>query len=205
MADRFIAVAGNIGVGKTSLVRFLHREYGFDPVYEPYDTNPYLDDFYADMKTWAFHSQMWFLSHKFRLHHELGATDGTLIQDRTIYEDAEIFATYLHHSRRMSKRDFATYDDLYQAMRKALQPPDLMIYLKCDVRAIRRRIKRRGRPSEQNIPASYLRKLNGLYDAFIDNWDASPLLVWDSANQDYLEDLIHQLEFRRALEPFLGG
>ncbi len=203
MADRFIAVAGNIGVGKTSLVQFLATEYRFEPVYEPFADNPYLDDFYKDMKGWSFHSQVWFLAHKFRLHRELENTPGTLVQDRTIYEDAEIFATYLHRSRRMNKRDFETYRQLYTAMRKSLQPPDLMIYLRCSVPAIRRRIKRRARPSEQGIPASYLRKLNGLYEEWIGGWQASPLLIWDSENMDYLSDLVDQLEFRRAIEPFL--
>ncbi|MCB9682158.1 MAG: deoxynucleoside kinase [Alphaproteobacteria bacterium] len=204
MADKFIAVAGNIGVGKTSIVEFLATTYGFEPVYEPFAANPYLDDFYGDMKTWSFHSQMWFLAHKYRLHRELEHTPGTLVQDRTIYEDAEIFATYLHRSKRMSDRDFATYRELYLAMGRSLQPPDLMIYLRCSVRAIRKRIKRRGRPSEQNIPPAYLRKLNELYEEWIGGWTASPLLVWDSENMDYLEDLVDQVAFRKALAPFLS-
>lgn len=203
MADRFIAVAGNIGVGKTSLVSYMASEYGFQPVFEPYLANPYLDDFYAEMERWSFHSQMWFLAHKYRLHRELEDTPGTLIQDRTIYEDAEIFATHLHRSGRMSDRDFATYRELYEAMRRSLRPPDLMIYLRCSVRSIRGRIKRRGRASEQAIPLPYLRSLNGLYEGWIDGWTASPLLVWDSENADYLEDLVDQLAFRRAMERFL--
>lgn len=203
MADRFIAVSGNIGVGKSSLVSYLATRYGFRPVYEPFETNPYLDDFYADMKPWAFHSQVWFLSHKFRLHMELGRTPGTSVLDRTIYEDAEIFATYLHRSKRMSDRDFATYTELYQAMRSALKPPDLMIHLRCSVRAIRRRIRQRGRESEQAIPARYLRKLNDLYEGWIDAYDDSPLLVWDSERQDYLENLVDRIEFHREVERFL--
>lgn len=203
MADKFIAVAGNIGVGKTSLVRFLSTEYGLEPFYEPFADNPYLDDFYADMKTWSFHSQAWFLAHKYRVHRELESTQGTLVQDRTIYEDAEIFARNLYRSRKMSKRDWETYHHLYRSMQKSLQPPDLMIYLRCSVRAIRKRIKRRGRPSEQNIPARYLRRLNVLYEEWIDAWDHSPLLIWDSERLDYLGDLVDQLEFRRALAPFV--
>lgn len=203
MADRFIAVAGNIGVGKTSLVQYMASEFGFQPVFEPYLANPYLDDFYAEMERWSFQSQTWFLAHKYRLHRELEHTPGTLIQDRTIYEDAEIFATHLHRSGRMTDRDFATYRELYDAMRRSLRPPDLMIYLKCSVRAIRGRIKRRGRPSEQAIPLEYLRSLNGLYDGWIGGWTASPLLVWDSETADYLEDLVDQLAFRRAMEQFL--
>ncbi len=203
MADKFIAVAGNIGVGKTSLVRFLTKEYGFEPFYEPFSTNPYLEKFYEDMKSWSFHSQMWFLSHKFRLHQELDRTPGTLVQDRTIYEDAEIFAAHLHRSRKMSKQDWETYSELYRAMLTSLQPPDLMVYLRCNVRNIRKRIKKRGRQMELDIPVAYLRSLNKLYEEWIERWDASPVLIWDSNNQDYLTDLVHQLEFRRALEKFV--
>ena len=109
MPDRFIAISGNIGVGKTSLVSWLGNTYGIQPVFEPFEDNPYLEDFYEDMKASGFHSQMWFLSHKFRLHQDLNTRTGVFVQDRTIYEDAEIFATHLARSRRMSKRDFETY------------------------------------------------------------------------------------------------
>ncbi len=203
MADRFIAVSGNIGVGKTTLVEYLGNRYALVPIYEPFGENPYLDDFYADMKQWAFHSQMWFLSKKFRIHQELGRTPGVFLQDRTIYEDAEIFATYLHRSRRMNKRDFETYLEAYEAMKGSLQPPDLMIYLRCSVRSIRRRIRNRGRASEQDIPASYLRKLNQLYEDWIERYDDSPKLIWDTERMDYLSDLVHRIEFHRAIEPFL--
>ena len=201
---KFIAVAGNMGVGKTSMVEFLCHRYGFEPVYEPFASNPYLDDFYGDMKAWAFHSQLYFLTHKFRLHMELGRSDGTVVQDRTIYEDAEIFATNLYRSRKISKRDFQTYTELYETMRGALQPPDLMIYLRCSTRAIRKRIQRRGRPSEQEIPASYLRRLNTLYEDWIGRYDQSPVLIWDSENMDYLTDLADRIEFQRSIERVLG-
>ena len=201
MADKFIAVAGNIGVGKTSLVRYLEQEYGLTPVFEPFADNPYLDDFYGDMKRWSFHSQMWFLAHKTRLHLDLQNQSGTLVQDRTIYEDAEIFAKNLYRSRRMSKRDYETYQELYRGVRDTLQPPDLLIYLRCSVRAIRKRIKQRGRPSEQAIPASYLRKLNGLYEEWLEGWTSSPILIWDSERMDYLTDMVDQLEFRKSLKP----
>jgi len=201
--DRFIAVAGNIGAGKTSLVTYLATEYGFQPVYEPFADNPYLDDFYVDMKTWSFHSQVWFLAHKYRLHQELEGRPGTLVQDRTIYEDAEIFATYLYRSRRMSKRDFATYQEMYRSMQRSLRQPDLLIYLRAPVRTIRKRIKQRGRPSEQDIPTSYLRKLNELYDEWLERWTASPVLVWQTHELDYLGDLVGHLAFRRAMDDFL--
>ncbi len=200
---KFIGIAGNMGVGKTSLVEFFSSRYGFQPVYEPYTTNPYLDDFYKDMRSWGFHSQLWFLTHKFRLHLDLNDNEGTVIQDRTIYEDAEIFATNLYQRRQMKKRDYETYMDLYRSMRTALQPPDLLVYLRCDVKNIRRRIKRRGRPSEQAIPVSYIKKLNGLYEDWIDRYEQSPVLIWESGRQDYLEDLMDRLEFQRAVERFL--
>jgi len=202
---RFIAVAGNMGVGKTSMVQFLEHRYGFDPVYEPFATNPYLDDFYADMKRWGFHSQLYFLTHKFRLHMALNENQDTVVQDRTINEDAEIFATNLYRSRKISKRDFQTYMELYQTMRTALQPPDLMIYLRCSVRAIRKRIRQRGRPSEQEIPARYLRRLNDLYEDWIGRYDLSPVLIWDSENMDYLTDLADRIEFQKSIQRLLPG
>ena len=200
---KFIAVAGNMGAGKTSMVEFLFTRYGFEPVYEPYTTNPYLDDFYRDMRTWAFHSQLYFLTHKFRLHLDLNNAPGTVIQDRSIYEDAEIFATNLYRGRFMKKRDYDTYMELYQTMRSALQPLDLLIYLRCDTRAIRRRIKRRGRLAEQSIPVAYIRRLNRLYEEWIEGYDLSPVLIWDSGKQDYLSHMMDRIEFQRALDGFL--
>ena len=152
MSKPFIAVAGNMGAGKTSLVQFLHQRYGFEPVYEPFMDNPYLDDFYKDMSRFGFHSQLYFLTHKFRLHMELNQSGRTVVQDRTIYEDAEIFCRNLHMQKHISDRDYGVYMELYRTMRRALQPPNLLIYLRCSVRAIRRRIQVRGRPSEQAIP-----------------------------------------------------
>ncbi len=200
---KFIAIAGNMGVGKTSMVEFLHKTYGFQPVYEPFMDNPYLDDFYRDMAAWGFHSQLYFLTHKFRLHMDLHSRTQTIIQDRSIYEDAEIFCTNLYRSRKISKRDYDTYMELYRTMRQALQPPDLMIYLRCSVRAIRRRIKQRGRPSEQEIPARYIRRLNDMYEEWIGRYDLSPVLVWNSDRQDYLTDLADRIEFQRSIERFI--
>ncbi len=201
---KFIAVAGNIGAGKTSLVEFLDKRYGFKPVYEPHRTNPYLDDFYGDMKGWAFHSQLYFLAKKFALHLELPDHDhDTVVLDRTIYEDAEIFARMLARGRYMNKRDFGMYTELYESMKTALKPPDLLIYLRCSTRAIRRRVAMRGRPSEQNIKTSYLRRLNALYEDWVGRYDASPILIWDSEKNDYLTNLVDRIEFRRQLASFL--
>ncbi len=200
---KFIAVAGNMGVGKSSMVEFLSQQYGFEPIYEPFMNNPYLDDFYKDMKAWGFHSQLYFLTHKFKLHMALNTRSATVVQDRTIYEDAEIFATNLYKGRFIKKRDYETYMELYSTMKDALQPPDLMIYLRCSVGAIRKRIKQRGRKSEQEIPTSYLRRLNGLYEEWIDRYNQSPVLVWDSERMDYLTDLVDRIEFKRQLDRFL--
>jgi deoxyadenosine/deoxycytidine kinase len=202
---RFVAISGNIGVGKTTLVEWLHRTYGIRPIYEPFANNPYLDDFYGDMRTWGFHSQVWFLSHKFRIHQELEQERGTVVQDRTIYEDAEIFATYLGRSKKMAARDFETYLELYRAMRRSLRPPDVMIYLRADVRTIRRRIAQRGRPSELGIPPAYLRALNGLYEEWIGSWRDSPVITWNTNQLDYLGDLVDRIEFQRAIERALRG
>ena len=201
--NKFLAGAGNMGVGKTSFVEFLSQEYGFEPVYEPYTTNPWLDDFYGDMGKWAYHSQLWFLTNKFRLHLDLNLNAGTVVQDRTIYEDAEIFATNLYRQGQMQEREYRTYMDLYAGMKRTLQPPDLMIYLRCSVRAIRRRIQKRGRPSELAIPTPYLQGLNRLYEGWMDSYDLSPKVVWDSERADYLTHLVDRIEFRKMLAPFL--
>ncbi|MCC6625624.1 MAG: deoxynucleoside kinase [Deltaproteobacteria bacterium] len=202
---KLIAVAGNIGAGKSSLVEFLERRHGMRAVYEPYTTNPYLDDFYGDMSRWAFHSQLYFLTHKFRLHLSLGQDlpSSAVVLDRTIYEDAEIFARNLHHEGHIAERDFGLYLELYESMKQALRPPDLLIYLRCSVKAIRRRIKQRGRPSEQGIPVAYLQRLNALYEDWIARYDICPVLVWDSERQDYLTDLVDWIEFRRRLAELL--
>jgi len=204
MADRkYIAIAGNIGAGKTELTEFLCRRYGLKPSYEPNDQNPYLADFYADMRTWAFRSQLFFLTHKFRLHLALQDDPGSVIQDRTIYEDAEIFARNLYRQRLIEKRDFETYWELYQGIKRALRPPDLMIQLRCPVRTLRRRIRARGRSFEQDIPAAYLRRLNQLYEDWFDSYSLSPVLVLESDKLDYVTDLVDHVELLEQIERYL--
>ena len=200
---RFIAVSGNIGAGKTSLVEFLCRRYPIKPFYEPNDTNPYLADFYQDMRRWAFQSQVYFLTHKFRLHRDLERYPGSVIQDRTIYEDAEIFARNLNKSRHITKRDFDTYWELYETIRKDLRPPDVMILLRCSVRAMRQRIKKRGRAMEQQIPVRYLRRLNRLYEEWIERYDLSPVIEIPTHKVDYITDLVDRLDVLKAIEKYL--
>jgi len=200
---KFIAIAGNIGAGKTELTNFLCRKYGLRPFFEPNDLNPYLEDFYADMKSWAFRSQVFFLTHKFRLHRELEKEPGTAIQDRTIYEDAEIFAKNLHRQRFIDKRDFRTYWELYQTIVSALAPPDLMIYLKCPVRTLRQRIRIRGRAMEKEIPTEYLSRLNALYEEWFGDYKLSPVLVLPTDRLDYLTDLVDRVDLFRQIEKHL--
>jgi len=200
---KFIAIAGNIGAGKTELTSFLCRKYELKPFFEPNDTNPYLADFYRDMKKWAFRSQIYFLTHKFRLHRELEKESGTVIQDRTIYEDAEIFCKNLHRQRLIDARDFTTYRELYAAIVKVLQPPDLMIYLKCPVRTLRQRIRLRGREMEQSIPLGYLKRLNALYEEWFQDYNLSPVLVLSTDKLDYLTDLVDRVDLFRQIEKYL--
>ncbi|MGK2924797.1 MAG: deoxynucleoside kinase [Lysobacterales bacterium] len=204
MAERkFIAIAGNIGAGKSSLLDFLTSTYDVSPFYEPNDANPYLQDFYRDMRRWAFPSQLFFLSNKFRIHQEADRTSGVVIQDRTIFEDAEIFATALHQMRMIDRRDWETYQAFYQAILRAIQPPDLMIYLRCSMRTLRKRIRLRGRAMEQNIPLSYLRRLNRLYERWVANYDLGEVLILDSDQLDFVSDLVDRQDVRSRIEAVL--
>jgi len=198
-----IAIAGNIGSGKSSLVEFLSEAYGIRPFYEPNDENPYLPDFYDDMKAWAFHSQLYFLSNKFRLHQELDRTPGVVVLDRTIFEDAEIFATALMQMRKLNGRDWATYWNFYQIILNAIRPPDLMIYLRCPLRTIRRRIRLRGRAMEQEIPLSYLRRLDRLYESWIAGYSMGEVLILDSGKLDYIHDMVDRLDVMERVEALL--
>ena len=200
---RSIAIAGNMGAGKSTLVEFLHTTYGVQPFYEPNDENPYLKDFYKDMRRWAFQSQLYFLSNKFRLHQELDRQDGVVALDRTIFEDAEIFATALYQMRKINKRDWLTYQGFYSAILDAIRPPDLLIYLHCSMRTLRQRIRLRGRRMERDVPLSYLKRLERLYDGWIESYDMSDVLVLETDNLDYIHDLVHQLDVMRRIEAVL--
>lgn len=200
---RSIAIAGNMGSGKSTLVEFLSRTYGVTPFYEPNDENPYLADFYKDMKGWAFQSQLYFLSNKFRLHQELDRQPGVVALDRTIFEDAEIFATALFQMRKISKRDWQTYQSFYGAILDAIQPPDLMIYLRCSMRTLRQRIRLRGREMEQDVPLPYLKRLDRLYEDWISSYAMSDVLVLETDQLDYIHDLVHRLDVMERIEAVL--
>ncbi len=192
-----------MGSGKSTLVEFLSRTYGVQPFYEPNDENPYLADFYKDMKGWAFQSQLYFLSNKFRLHQELDRQPGVVALDRTIFEDAEIFATALFQMRKISKRDWQTYQSFYGAILDAIQPPDLMIYLRCSMRTLRQRIRLRGRKMEQDVPLPYLKRLDRLYEDWIGSYAMSDVLVLETDQLDYIHDLVHRLDVMQRIEAVL--
>ncbi|HEX9828929.1 MAG TPA: deoxynucleoside kinase [Bacteroidota bacterium] len=182
----FVAVAGNIGAGKSSLTRMLGERFRWKPYYESVDDNPYLSDFYADMERWSFHLQIYFLANRFKSHKLIVEGDSSVIQDRSIYEDAEIFARNLHEIGNMTPRDYENYVSLFHVMMEYLKPPDLMIYLKATVDTLTKQISRRGRSYEQGIQRSYLEQLNHLYDEWIANYKIGPLLVIPSDNLDFV-------------------
>ena len=202
-SGKTIAIAGNIGTGKSSLVEFLTRTYGIQPFYEPNDENPYLPDFYRDMNRWAFHSQLYFLSNKFRMHRQLDKMSGVVVLDRTIYEDAEIFATALNKMRNFTGRDWDTYWNFYQIILDAIRPPDLMIYLRCSMRTLRKRIRLRGRAMEQDIPLSYLKRLEGLYEQWLSSYHLSEVLVLETDKLDYINDMVDCLDVMERVEALL--
>ncbi len=179
----FVTVAGNIGVGKSTLVEKLANNLDWQPYFEPVTENPYLEDFYENMKDWAFQSQVFFLSHRLRMHLDLLENPESVIQDRSVYEDAEIFAANLFHQGQMSARDNESYNKLYSLLSDMLRPPDLVIYLSASVETLQRRIASRGRDFESNIEDSYLDQLNKLYENWIDNF--FPLPGTHRANRQY--------------------
>lgn len=180
-------LAGNIGAGKSTLVGLLCDRLGWTPYFEPVAENPYLKDFYSDMERWAFHSQTFFLMHRARSHRELSLEPGSVVQDRSLYEDAEVFARNLHRQKRMSDRDYATYRDLYGVLSSLLPSPDLVVYLKASVPTLKRRILQRARAFEQDIPDAYLEGLNELYEDWIGRFRLAPVLTVEADQTDVLD------------------
>jgi len=185
---RHIAISGNIGSGKTTLVEKLSKHYGWRPLYESVDHNPYLRDFYADMSRWAFHLQIYFLNSRFQQVNQIRLEDkATTIQDRTIYEDAYIFAANLRKSGHISELDYQTYLDVFHSMIGFVQPPDLLIYLRADIPKLVRQIERRGRDFEYSIRLDYLKNLNEHYEEWIGNYKEGRLMIIDINNLDFVE------------------
>ena len=203
MTKRYVAVAGTIGAGKTSLVRWLEKRYGLKPFFEPHEQNPYLEDFYADMKRWAFHSQLFFLAHKLELHQQLIASKEAAVIDRTIYEDAEIFARNLYLQKQIDKRDWQVYLRLYEGIARSLPPPDVLIALTCSVKTAKKRIRARGRSMEQDIPDAYLRRLHKLYERWFASYELSPIVRIRTDDMDYVENLIDLIDLQRTLDAAL--
>ena len=172
-----IAIAGNIGAGKTTLTTLLSKHYGWIPNYETVDDNPYLNDFYVDMQRWSFNLQIFFLNSRFKQVVDIQKSGKTVVQDRTIYEDAEIFAPNLHDMGLMSTRDFENYRSLFNLMIELIQPPDLLIYLRASVPTLVNQIQQRGREYEESIRLDYLKMLNERYEIWVSKYKASKLLV----------------------------
>ncbi|MBK5271223.1 MAG: deoxynucleoside kinase [Bacteroidia bacterium] len=197
---KHIAVAGNIGAGKTTLTEMLSKHYKWIPHFEDVDHNPYLMDFYEDMPRWSFNLQVFFLNSRLRQLVEIQKGTETVIQDRTIYEDANIFAPNLHEMGLMSKRDFDNYFHFFQTLKTLVQPPDLLIYLNASVPTLVGNIQKRGREYEENIRLDYLKKLNEYYNKWIGSYAEGPLLVIDvdknkfAENGEHLGDIIQKVD-----------
>lgn len=184
---KHIAISGNIGSGKTTLAEKLSRHYGWTALYESVEHNPYLRDFYQDMTRWAFHLQIYFLNSRFRQINDIRASDKTTVQDRTIYEDAHIFAKNLHTSKHITDRDYQSYLDIFNSMIDFVHPPDLLIYLKADIPKLVRQIQKRGRDYEYAMRLDYLKNLNDHYEEWIAGYDKGKLLIVDVNELDFVE------------------
>jgi len=205
---RVIAVAGNMGAGKSTLVRWLEVQFDMVPFFEPNDENPYLADFYGDMRRWALHSQLFFLIRRFEIHKSIDdrakGQRKHIVQDRTIYEDAEVFASHLHKNGHIDDRDWTMYQDLYTTLRREIRPPDLMIYLRCPMKTLVRRIKKRGRAFEQAIPRQYLASLETLYEEWFARYRESDAIVIDTDRIDYIEHMFDRLEMIETIKRHLA-
>jgi deoxyadenosine/deoxycytidine kinase len=202
---RFVAIAGNIGVGKSTLTELLSKRLGWEPFFEAVSDNPYLSDFYEDMERWSFHSQIYFLSRRLRHHWQLLQRSNSVVQDRTVYEDAEIFARNLYRQGSMAGRDYGSYCELYEVVTTVLPPPDLIVYLRASVATLEERIRRRGRSYEKSISRVYLEQLNQLYETWIDKFTLCPVLTVPSDALDFVSHDSHlELITERVLERLQG-
>ncbi|AUC16208.1 deoxynucleoside kinase [Tenacibaculum sp. SZ-18] len=182
-----IAIAGNIGAGKTTLTKLLAKHYHWEPHFESVDENPYLDDFYSEMERWSFNLQVYFLNSRFRQILELRKSGKAIIQDRTIYEDAHIFAPNLHAMGLMTNRDYGNYSSLFELMENLVTPPDLLIYLRADISTLVGQIHKRGRDYESSISIDYLSRLNERYEAWISTYNKGKLLIIEVDKLDFVD------------------
>ncbi len=193
----FIAIAGNIGTGKTTLTRLLSERLGWIPYFEAIHGNPYLADFYRDMRRWSFPLQVFFLTHRFQAHQKIVQSQNSAVQDRSIYEDAHVFARNLYEQGNMEERDYRNYLCLYDIMCHEIEPPELIIYLKKSLPCLKNRIQLRGREFEQAIPDEYLLSLNSYYDEWMENYAFGKKLIIPSDHLDFIEN-------RKDLEELIG-
>lgn len=205
----YVAVSGNIGSGKSALTEVLAERFTLRPVYEAVEENPYLKDFYRDMKGYAFHSQMFFLARRIRQHLAYINGPTRVIQDRTIHEDVNVFAANLRRSGLLSVRDHETYLEVFEAVRLTLRPPDVLLYIRCSLPTLRDRIALRGREFERKMSDQYLAALNDLYEEWIEGYDTSPCLVLDGDRLDFvnrpeaLEEVLSMVEAEGVAPPVL--
>ena len=202
---KFITIAGNIGAGKSTLVYMLSQRLRWEPFLEPVENNPYLADFYENMSTWGFHSQIYFLSHRLRVYSELSKCSTSVILDRSLYEDAEIFAHNLYKKGIMNKRDYQTYEALYQSLVSFLPAPDLMIYLRASTDTLIERIEKRGRDFEKTIQPEYLSQLNEAYEDWIARFSFCPVLTIPTDNLDFVSMPKHMDLVLRKVEEKIAG
>ncbi|MCA1757885.1 MAG: deoxynucleoside kinase [Bacteroidales bacterium] len=186
-----IAIAGNIGSGKTTLAGLLAKHYGWDAHYEDVDDNPYLNDFYEDMQRWSFNLQIYFLNSRFKQVVEIKKSEQTIVQDRTIYEDAYIFAPNLHSMGLMTTRDFDNYFKLFNLMSSLIKPPDLLLYLRASVPTLVSQIQKRGREYESSIRIDYLKRLNERYEAWIESYNLGKMLIIEADSYDFPDNTDH--------------
>ncbi len=201
----FVAIAGNIGVGKSTLTSLMSTKLGWEPYLEAVSENPYLADFYQDMPRWGFHSQVYFLLRRLRQHHQSLQSEGSVIQDRSVYEDAEIFARNLYLQGNISYRDWETYSDLYKTLSLLLTPPDLVVYLKASTPTLLRRIAQRGREYERSISGEYLESLNRLYDEWATDFSLCPVLTVATDKLNYVLNEGHLDQVIRVIQDRLHG
>jgi deoxyadenosine/deoxycytidine kinase len=200
-----IAIVGNIGAGKTTLTEMLARNYGWEPLFEAVDNNPYLEDFYSDMKRWSFNLQIYFLNSRYRQIVDIQKSGRNILQDRTIYEDAYIFAENLHDMGLMTTRDYENYQSIFDNITEFIKPPDLLVYLKASVPTLVSNIQRRGREYEIGIRLDYLSKLNEKYDKWIRNYKLGKLLILDKDNLDFANNTEDMATIVQLIEREING
>jgi deoxyadenosine/deoxycytidine kinase len=200
-----IAIVGNIGAGKTTLTEMLAKNYGWEPIFEAVDNNPYLEDFYNEMKRWSFNLQIYFLNSRYRQIVDIQKNGRNIIQDRTIYEDAYIFAENLHDMGLMTTRDYENYQSMFDNITEFIKPPDLLVYLKASVPTLVNNIQRRGREYEIGIRIDYLSKLNEKYDKWINGYKLGKLLVLDKDNLDFANNTEDMAAIVEKIEREING